>query len=254
MTRSEQFERNIRNFSHTFQDSIGLLEGYITSQPNSPEISIKQARSQRNSLVQRMEIQYQLSKGYFKQYQYLTQVQALEAAEDILQHAEKCQIATLIYASAARKANRNNNWGVLNQMIERKILHIREVILGHPSNDGRLEELQQFIDLAESRSWQRCDGENRLITFIGATWCPDTVNVVEIMECFSIPMHILIMDEDNANEEGYLKFNEHALMLIKPDPNQDRLRVPVMIFPDSSRMIEPKPREFMIELVKQKII
>jgi hypothetical protein len=67
-------------------------------------------------------------------------------------------------------------------------------------------------------------------------------------------MHMLIMDEDNANEEGYLKFNEHALMLIKPDPDQDRLRVPVMIFPDGSRMVEPKPREFMIELVKQKII
>ena len=118
----------------------------------------------------------------------------------------------------------------------------------------RLEELQAHIDLAESRNWRRGDGNTRLMMFIGATWCPDTVNVVDIMLCFGIPMHILIMDEDNQDEQGYIKFSDHALLAIKPDPDTQRLRVPVMIFPDGQRLIEPKPREFVIELVKHKII
>jgi hypothetical protein len=257
MARSEQLEKNVRNFAHIFRTSVDLLEDHFAAHSNGVNLAGSHAKSDRAlraSLLHRLEVQFHLGRGYLAQHRYLLQAGAVEAAEDAVRLAEKSQVGALIYASAARKANRDSTGRVLNRRAEQKIAHMRESILRDPSAKERLEELQAHIDQAESRQWQRGDGDTRLVTFIGATWCPDTVNVVEIMGCFGIPMHILIMDEDNRDEEGYLRFSDHALLAIKPNPDQERLRVPVMIFPNGERLIEPKPREFMMELVKHRIM
>lgn len=249
MARSEEFERNIRNFAHVFERSVRLLEAHLAGErPTGPD------RALRDGLIARLEAQAHLARGQMGLARYQRAAGALEAAEEALRLAEKAQVAALIYASAARKANRERSGGVLSARVEDKVLRLQRRVLADPAAPERLQELRRHLEQAEGRGWRRLDGGGRLITFIGATWCPDTVNVVEIMTVFGVPMHLLIMDEDNAAAPGVLRYNDHALFLIRPDPDRARLRVPVLIFPDGRRLIEPKPREYAIELVRQGII
>jgi hypothetical protein len=255
--RSEQHERNVRDLAHTFNRGVNLLERYFAAYADDPNFTgfpTRPDRDLRDSLLKRLEIHFLLSKGYFERHAYLAQVGAGEAAEDNQRLATRSQTWALIYASAARKANRDQAGTVLSRRVEHKILHTRDQIRHAPSQKEFIEELQAHIDVAESRGWQRADGDTRLVAFIGATWCPDTANVVEIMGSFGLPMHMLIMDEESRNEDGLYQYNDHALLAIKLTPQTDRLRIPVVFFPNGDRFIEPKPGEFMIELVRHKIL
>jgi hypothetical protein len=113
-----------------------------------------------------------------------------------------------------------------------------------------LGALHRHIQIAEERGWRRTDGDSRLLLFIGAMWCADTTNVMEVTSSFGIPMHILISDEDNRDEPGFFHFNNHAQMLLVPPPGRAGPSVPLVIFPNGYHMIEPRPREFFMMIVE----
>jgi hypothetical protein len=113
-----------------------------------------------------------------------------------------------------------------------------------------LGELDRHITIAEERGWRRTDGDTRLLLFIGAMWCADTANVMEVTSSFGIPMHILISDEDNLDETGFFHFNDHAQMLLVAPPGRPGPSVPLVIFPNGHHMTEPRPCEFLMTMVE----
>lgn len=257
MSRIEHQERAIREFAHVFRRGISLLEEYYSPTSGTSDQSshgIGTDLQHRDNMVLKLEYHSQLAKGLMGQSRYLMQVGSEGAAEHNLYMALYYQVDTLIFASAARKANRALDGSVLDQQIEGKILDMRQSVLGDPSSKEHLDELQKHIEVAEARGWQRSDGSDRLITVIGATWCSDTAKVVDILGSLSLPTHLVIVDEDNLAEEGFLKYSQHGSMAFRHNLKDEFMTIPVIIFLDGSRMVEPDSYDFMIQLVNQKLI
>jgi hypothetical protein len=250
MARTDIQQRRILDNAHIFERSVRLLQAHFDAQAptQAPD------RANRDTLAEKMLFNATMGFGLIQEYQHYAGVGASGAAGDSLTQAESRLTWALIYASAARKANRDEHGQIMNRRLEDKISASREKILGLSAALPLLGDLQAALDTAEGRGWQRGDGDTRLPICIGATWCLDTAKTVDITSAFRIPVHLLIMDEDNRDvEQGYTLFNDHALSIIT-DPYSEQLHIPVIIFPDSTQVVEPKPVTVVSALVEHRLM
>ena len=249
MPRSELNEKRVRNFRHVFEAGAAVLERHF-SRNGHGAADLAADRAIRKGLQRRLDAQAMLWQAQLRLHQHFSHAGAPDSAAESLAQAERAQEWTLIFSSALRKANRGPQGLPLNYRLDERALSLRRRALHSAVNPQRLEELGRSIGISEERVWRRTDGGSRLLVFIGAMWCSDTTNVMELTSSFDLPMHILIADEDNRGEPDFFHFNDHAQALIIPAPGRPGPSVPLVILPNGYHMIEPRPREFLTALVE----
>ncbi len=246
MPRSELNAKRVRNFRHVFEAGAAVLDRAFApdSSPPAPD------REFRQSLERRLEAQSMLWQAQLRLHRHYSHAGAPDSSVESLAVAERAQEWTLIYSSALCKANRVAGGLPLDRRLDDHALSLRRRALHSAINPSRLEDLHRHLTTAEARGWRRTDNDSRLLVFIGAMWCADTANAMEVTSSFGIPMHILISDEDNSDEPGFFRFNDHAQMLLVPPLGRPGPSVPLVIFPNGYHMIEPRPREFIMTIVE----
>jgi hypothetical protein len=246
MPIDETRRQNTRASKDVFDAATLLLKQHFDPErttPDSPNVLPIKAR------LDQAHHAFVLGLGYLAEYEYLSDTGNAGQAEKCLHLAENQQVWALIFASATQKANRYPDGSPFDAALGEQALYIQRRVFDSASNPALLSRLQTHLTQAETRGWKRPNAHSRLIIINGAEWCPDTANILRITVAFQMPAHLLFMAAENKRKKGFRSYSDHAIAVIEQHPNQPHLSIPVITFPDGDFLIEPKPHEFVIQLV-----
>ncbi len=252
MATNETRRQNAREFRDIFDAATLLLKTHFEPRPGVPDSPNPLFITR---LFEQAHKAHIMGLGYLAEYNYLRQEAGNdEQTQRNLGLSESSQVWALIFANAAKKANRCPDGTIFDRVLWQKLSGIQDRVLHAASNPRLLGQLQANLDRAESHGWTRTDGSSRLMIVNGAEWCPDTANVLRMTVAFQLPAHLIFMAEENKRKKGFRRYSDHALAVTEQDPDKPRSPIPVIAFPDGNFLVEPKPYEFIARLVESGIL
>ena len=247
--QAELYKRNAQLFRSVFNQAFRLRRDHFRTDVEgvSPHISFIY-----QTVLPTLEESYFASVDGRALSESARQRKNIPETRKQLNAAHKQQTLSLIATSALFKANRTPDGSIFDPDAQSEAQTVRNLLLSDPIKPEELVPLYLLFEQIEDRGFKTIPkGSHDLFIVNGADWCPDTKDVVVIANLFQIPCSVIFMNEENKTRKSFWQYEDHAAVILQPNPSKPRVRIPEVSFSNGSYLNEPTSFTFIAALAQQ---